>query len=109
MRKNSRPCLSLFKAPHICKDGKVVVCCRDFELKMTVGDLNKQSLEEIWFSDEITEMRLAHIRGDFDSKTPLCHLCDKVPELSDEEVKEFLKYHKKEEFFEEYLERVNSD
>jgi hypothetical protein len=61
MRSDSRPCLSLFKSPHISKDGKVCVCCRDFYLSIEVGDITKNSLEEIWGEDNRMQNR-AHQR-----------------------------------------------
>jgi hypothetical protein len=105
MKPNSRPCLSLFKSPHISKDGKVCVCCRDFYLSIEVGDITKNSLEEIWFGEKVTEYRIAHIRGHF-GKTPLCLLCNENPTLTDEEVLEFLKFHKREDLYPEYVKRV---
>ena len=37
--------------------GKVSLCCNDPLGKFTVGDLNKNSLEEIWYGKEYTDLR----------------------------------------------------
>lgn len=33
---------------HILEDGKVVLCCMDWRREVILGDLNKQSIHEIW-------------------------------------------------------------
>lgn len=53
-------------------DGRVVPCCRDSDAALVLGDLTKQSLEEIWRGAE-----LARLREQLRKKTVPCgHLCD---------------------------------
>ena len=53
-------------------DGRVVPCCRDSDAALELGDLNVQSLEEIWKGAEVKRLR-EQLR----KKTVPCgHLCD---------------------------------
>jgi radical SAM protein with 4Fe4S-binding SPASM domain len=53
-------------------DGRVVPCCRDSDAALVLGDLNTQSLEEIWAGAEVKRLR-EQLR----KKTIPCgHLCD---------------------------------
>ena len=53
-------------------DGRVVPCCRDSDAALVLGDLNVQSLEEIWKGAEVKRLR-EQLR----KKTVPCgHLCD---------------------------------
>jgi radical SAM protein with 4Fe4S-binding SPASM domain len=46
----------------IHSDLKVSVCCVDWNKKAVVGDLRKNSLQEIWNGSELHEFRLKHIQ-----------------------------------------------
>lgn len=55
--------------------GKVSLCCNDALGQMTLGDINKQSLQEVWYSEEFKKIRkemLANGRKNL----PLCKDCD---------------------------------
>lgn len=65
------PCKFLWKYMTITWDGKVVPCCYDFNARMVLGDLNNQSLEEIWNGPEYLAMRRAQLRG-----RDVCALCE---------------------------------
>jgi sulfatase maturation enzyme AslB (radical SAM superfamily) len=56
-------------------DGTVNVCCFDFNGKMVVGDLNHQTLEEIYGGDEMKRIRDLHAAGKTD-ELELCRVCD---------------------------------
>ncbi len=68
-------CLCLFRQFIIRPDGRISQCCNDALGKMTMGDLNTTSMEEIWRGPVFTEARrvMAEIgrRG-----LPLCAGCD---------------------------------
>lgn len=74
--KESRqyPCLRPWHRSTILWDGRVVPCCYDYDGKYILGDLNKQTLKEIWNSKEMLELRKQHILNDF-SKNKLCKNC----------------------------------
>ena len=58
------PCWVLLHQMFILWDGKVVPCCMDYDGKQILGDINKQTLKEIWDSSEW--MREKHRNCDFD-------------------------------------------
>ena len=54
-------------------DGRVSICCADYEGEAIVGDARKQTLAEIWNSKKMREYRRAHIKGKF---PPICENCN---------------------------------
>lgn len=68
------PCLRPWHRFTILWDGKIVPCCYDYDGKCIIGDLNKQTLEEIWNSEKILELRKQHVLNDF-SNNLLCKNC----------------------------------
>jgi hypothetical protein len=56
--------------------GQVVPCCYDFNGTMLLGDLRRQTIEQVWLGGAYQEFRRAHDQGDF-SKLPICETCDK--------------------------------
>ena len=58
-------------------DGRVVTCCMDSNGVQVLGDLNSQSVQEVWNGQVLSEVR--HNFGKFDySKYPVCLSCDWV-------------------------------
>ena len=53
-------------------DGRVVPCCRDSDAALVLGDLNHQSLEEIWAGEEVKKLR-TQLKAE---AIPCGHLCD---------------------------------
>ncbi len=56
-------CEEPFKRLNITKDGFVSACCMDNDDKLVLGDLNVNSLDEIWNSDRAESIRRAMISG----------------------------------------------
>jgi radical SAM protein with 4Fe4S-binding SPASM domain len=58
-------------------DGKIVLCCMDFDGVQVVGDANKNNIEEIWNNE-----RYKQVREDFKklryNKYPVCMKCDVI-------------------------------
>ncbi|MBA7506269.1 GTP 3',8-cyclase [subsurface metagenome] len=65
------PCPMLFTSCAVMSNGKVVLCCLDYDGSTVIGDLNNQSLAEIWNSKKFTKIRQAHINRHGD-KIKLC-------------------------------------
>lgn len=42
---------------HISFDGKVILCCQDWKKEYILGDLNENSINEIWNSEEYNRIR----------------------------------------------------
>jgi hypothetical protein len=57
-------------------DGKMIVCCFDFDGKMIVGDTHKNTVEEILQCDEFDRIRRKHETGDHSGL--LCATCDQL-------------------------------
>lgn len=65
------PCFWPWGKVTVLWDGRVVPCCFDYDAKLVLGDLNKQTLKEIWNSKKMQEFRKQNIENSF----PKGHLC----------------------------------
>ncbi|MBN2421620.1 SPASM domain-containing protein [Candidatus Woesearchaeota archaeon] len=72
--KKPWPCTRIWEAMQVMSNGKVVMCCVDYDGEVIVGDLNKQTIKEIWDSDKFKRLRLLHLKNKAD-KIPLCRKC----------------------------------
>jgi spiro-SPASM protein len=70
-----RPCRQLSERCTVLADGRVVGCDQDFQGRYVLGDLNRNSLTEIWQGQELNALREAHRAGDY-SLHPMCENCD---------------------------------
>ena len=57
-------------------DGTVNMCCFDFNGKLLLGDLNTQTLEEIFSSDSFNKILRCHEMGDYAGSKLICESCD---------------------------------
>ncbi|MEM0492468.1 MAG: radical SAM/SPASM domain-containing protein [Candidatus Thermoplasmatota archaeon] len=57
-------------------DGTVIMCCFDFNGDLLLGDLNTQSLEEIFSSELFKKIMHCHTTGDFKGSGLICENCD---------------------------------
>ena len=68
------PCYLLWRGPlFIRHDGTVSPCCR-FQGRPPLGDLKRQSFDEIWNSEALRSLRQAHVTGDLSGFEP-CRDC----------------------------------
>lgn len=74
-RDNKYCCPQLWQRVLIFTDGCVTICCLDSAKKMVMGDLKKQTLEEIWSSHRYAQVRNLHSTGRCDD-IPICKGCD---------------------------------
>ena len=72
-KKRIYPCSLLWESVVIQYDGMVVPCCRDYDSKYILGDLKKQSLDEIWNGPAMLKLRREHLEGNYDNV--LCKNC----------------------------------
>ena len=56
-------CALPFEQMVIRPDGKVSLCCNDPLGKITLGDLNNQSLSEVWYGEEYSKIRKKIVEG----------------------------------------------
>lgn len=69
------PCRGLFNTLNIYWNGDVVLCCRDHEASLIIGNVGKQSINEIWSSEKFKRIRRLHLSSKID-QIPLCKNCD---------------------------------
>jgi len=72
-------CPQLWQRMFIHPDGVVTPCCLDSSRIMVMGDVNSNSIEEIWGNDKYRMLREMHSSGDIDrvstcAKCPLANL-----------------------------------
>lgn len=70
-------CERLYHYITILADGRVAMCCFDSEAEHAVGDVRRQTIQEVWHSDAFQSKRRLLYNKDFD-KLELCAACDYV-------------------------------
>lgn len=68
-------CVLPFRELNIWADGKAVLCCHDWNEELVVGDLNTQSLAEIWRGPALTRARELH-RAERGRQMGICCKCN---------------------------------
>lgn len=76
--QHKHPCYFLWSTMDIKWDGKVSMCCMDYDAKVVVGNLNEESVYEVWNSEGMVDLRDRHKRLDYKSM-PICEKCS-IPE-----------------------------
>ena len=67
------PCYRPWLTFTVLWDGRVALCCADFDAKVVVGDLRTSAIADVWNSDAFRAVRRAHL----DHGGPdICHGCD---------------------------------
>ena len=70
-----RPCFLLWSQMVIAWDGRLGLCCEDFDIDVELGRVGTGSLIDAWNGPVISGIRDAHMKGRADS-IPLCSICD---------------------------------
>ena len=68
------PCRLLWTDMVVSFDGKVPLCCNDYENKVILGDINHQSIKEIWGGEKLKKIREKHLKRQFQD-IAICSLC----------------------------------
>ena len=68
------PCSRLWKTITVLWNGKVALCCLDYDGQIILGDTSKEPLEKIWHSNNYNKVRMLHQNG-LQNKIPLCNVC----------------------------------
>lgn len=61
--KPTSPCSRALSQIMVLWDGRVSLCCFDGEGKVILGDLNKQTIREVFNDEKAVGIRLAHVEG----------------------------------------------
>lgn len=59
---------------NINRDGKILMCCGDWDRKTIVGDFKKQTIKEVWKSEKLKVLRAKLAKGQLD-EVPACRTC----------------------------------
>jgi radical SAM protein with 4Fe4S-binding SPASM domain len=70
-------CPYIFYAMSVNADGLVSSCFLDWQRKLIVGDVRKQSLVEIWNSATFNDLRMLHLEGRR-RENPVCGACGQL-------------------------------
>ncbi len=70
-------CPYIFYSMSVNSDGSVSLCFLDWARKLLIGDTRKQSLKEIWESEELFNHRINHLRGKR-KENPVCGKCGQL-------------------------------
>ena len=68
------PCRLLWMDMVINWDGKVPLCCNDYEAKVELGDINSQTIMEVWGGQRLELIRQNHLKKEF-GHIPICVNC----------------------------------
>jgi len=72
-----RTCGRLDRGPlQIQVDGRLTTCCFDYDGVLAFGDLNTQTLSEIFESEKFRAMKDCHDSGDYKNSGLICEHCD---------------------------------
>lgn len=72
--KDRWPCHWAMQTMSITDTGKVVTCAVDLDAKFVAGDLNKQTIKEIW-NGNLKELRRLHVSRRFEELPENCRNC----------------------------------
>ena len=67
-------CTVVYQKMSVRSDGKVSLCCNDVYGDYTLGDLNCQTVSEVWFGNEYNKVRNALLHGR--ESMEACKTCD---------------------------------
>lgn len=71
---DGQPCLKPFNEMVVYWNGKVALCCHDWNNPQPLGDLNSQSVEEVWHGKYYEDTRSKHQNGRR-REVPSCKIC----------------------------------
>ena len=69
------PCHAIWNSLVVSSSGKVFLCCWDYDGSIEMGDLNKQTIKDVWNSSKFKKVRDAHLNRKGD-KIGLCKECN---------------------------------
>lgn len=72
--KTGFQCMRLWQTFTVLWDGRVSICCIDYEGSEIVGDMRTESMEDIWHGARLARIRESHNRGEFE-QIPICSNC----------------------------------
>lgn len=74
-KKKMWPCRGMWDTLDFLCDGRVSLCCRDYDGKVIIGDITRSSIEDILKNKR--KSGYMHLKGDY-SLSPICFKCDTI-------------------------------
>lgn len=74
-KKKMWPCRGMWNTLDFLWDGRVSLCCRDYDGKVIIGNITESSIEDILRKKR--KLGYTHLNGDF-SSTIICYKCDTI-------------------------------
>jgi len=74
-KKRLLPCFRIWRTFTVLCDGRVALCCLDYDGKVILGDLNKQTISEIYHGPKLKEIQKKHLNWEYE-KVPMCLNCE---------------------------------
>ncbi len=69
------PCPRIWQTFTILWDGRVALCCMDYNGEVILGNVNSQSIKEIFNGEKLRKIREYHLQGRF-HMIPICRDCE---------------------------------
>ena len=67
-------CSQLYQRLFVHYDGKIGLCCVDYDAEIGLGNAWKDNIRDVWLGEKMQRIRKLHTRGESD-KIPLCKRC----------------------------------
>lgn len=84
------PCKKLWERLTIDWEGNISICCRDYKMKMNLGNVKEDSLKKIWNGNKMRKYRRSMVMNNFEDIS-LCRNCDEWI-YSDDKYKNYVSY-----------------
>lgn len=68
-----RLCLEPWRGFAVYWNGDCALCCNDYDGKVTVGNVNEESIDDVWNSEKMQDVRRKFVKNDYEN--PLCRSC----------------------------------
>lgn len=68
------PCYNLWSTLYITFDGRVALCCQDYECRVELGNVANEGIMDIWRGEKLARVRAQHLAGNFNAN-PVCKDC----------------------------------
>jgi len=75
INRTLRVCADIYQKPLVNWDGKVSACCNDYDDFLTIGDLNEDSLYNIWNKSERLNFIRWAIKNNYHNMFGMCRTC----------------------------------
>ncbi|MCA1650020.1 MAG: SPASM domain-containing protein [Acidobacteria bacterium] len=69
----ANPCYRPWLTFTVLWDGRVSLCCADFDGRHVLGDLNTSTIQDVWNAEPYLEARRLHLKS---GGPDICRACD---------------------------------